>query len=219
MESKSEINIYEILKYLLKYKKIILSVTILSLIMAAIYNFIILKPIFIREVGIIIPGEFDDRNLYNIILILETTKGKDSFVGAKNVTGSTIVNLHFENYNKEALQNDSDEFTSVALKKIDAYIENSEKIKQNRKNIEEVKQNLKFLALNNSSEKEFTNRLASISKQLDEKKIISQAIIFSKPEIDSKPKMSRKLNSIAAFTIFGCFAICSVLLVNFYREH
>jgi len=219
MNDKNEINIWGIVKYLLESKKIIIYVTMICLIVATVYNFFVVKNIYGRTMGLSLPAEVDDRNLYNIVLILEANKGKDSFVGARNITGSTIINLYYENSDINKLQSDSDSYTKICLQKVNDYVANIERYKQERKNTEEIKQSLKFMVLSAGNDKDLNTRLTAINEKLDEKEVVKKTTIFSDSHVSSQPIKPNKRNNIAAFTMFGFFIACTFVLCRYYKEH
>lgn len=216
MVSKSEIDVSGMLKFLLESWKIIIGVTIAFMVIAVMYNFIILRPTFTREIGISIPAEVDDRNLNNIVLILEGEQGEHSLTSVKSIKGSTVVKLYFGNNDKEILKKDSDEYKTVAIRNVNNYIINLERYKQDKKNIDEIKDIIKFITLSTTNEGDVNTKLASISQKLNDKMLIGQASIFSESKISEQPLRSKKINNVAAWTLFGFIAINAILIGKYY---
>jgi len=218
-ENENGVTFYGIIDYLFKSKKPILIVTIVCFVIAIIYNLFVVKNIYGRTVGVSLPAEVDDRNLYNIVLILEAKKGQDSFVGAKNITGSTIINLIYENTDVNKLQIDSDEYTKICIQKINDYLSNFEKTRLDKKNTEEIKQNLKLMVLGLGNDKELNAKLTEINAKLDEKEVIRKAMVFSDTKVSTQHIKPNKKNNVAAFTIFGFLVSCAFVIGKYYKEH
>lgn len=127
------IDLWDLLKYFWRYKIVVLLVPIITIALVSLYTHFFLVPEYKTSLWIRLPQYSDEQTINtavnvaqgDVVRTLEKTlslNGGEVSVGAKRISGTTIIAISFTGNNPPLLKEASDTFEGIIIPKINSFV-------------------------------------------------------------------------------------------------
>ena len=225
-----EIDLVELFGELKRNVKLIAGTTLAFIVAAAIYCFMIAKPVYEYTALISFPSNVGGSQINGF---METIKDdikpaaqlkdkNNKIVDAKVLKGAPIIKVTFEGESVEKVKQFGDAYMKMAFARINKGIVDKEQQKYDREVVSMIQSDIKYISskLNESS---FTtgdanNKLDFLIKKIEEKeknKLFLKAELAKEENIPEKPVRPKKAQNIAIAAVLGLFLSCGYVTARF----
>ena len=225
-----EIDLVELFGELKRNVKLIAGTTLAFIVAAAIYCFMIAKPVYEYTALISFPSNVGGSQINGF---METIKDdikpaaqlkdkNNKIVDAKVLKGAPIIKVTFEGESVEKVKQFGDAYMKMAFARINKVIVDKEQQKYDREVVSMIQSDIKYISskLNESS---FTtgdanNKLDFLIKKIEEKeknKLFLKAELAKEENIPEKPVRPKKAQNIAIAAVLGLFLSCGYVTARF----
>ena len=239
-----EIDLVELFGELKRNVKLIAGTTLAFIVAAAIYCFMIAKPVYeytalisvpsnvgvLIRVPISVPSNTGDSQINGF---METIKDdikpaaqlkdkNNKIVDAKVLKGAPIIKVTFEGESVEKVKQFGDAYMKMAFARINKVIVDKEQQKYDREVVELIKKDTEYIA-SKINESNYTagdadKKLDFLIKKIEEKeknKLFLKAELAKEENIPEKPVRPKKAQNIAIAAVLGLFLSCGYVTARF----
>ena len=239
-----EIDLVELFGELKRNVKLIVGTTLAFIVAAAIYCFMIAKPVYeytalisvpsnvgvLIRVPISVPSNTGDSQINGF---METIKDdikpaaqlndkNNKIVDAKVLKGAPIIKVTFEGESVEKVKQFGDAYMKKALERINRDLVDKEQQKYDKEVVELIKKDIDYIA-NRINESSFTandadKKLEYLIKKIEEKeqnKLFLKAGLAKEGIAPEKPVRPKKAQNIAIAAVLGLFLSCGYVTARF----
>lgn len=225
-----EIDLVELFGELKKNVKLIAGTTLAFIVAAAIYCFMIAKPVYEYTALISFPSNVGGSQINGF---METIKDdikpaaqlkdkNNKIVDAKVLKGAPIIKVTFEGESVEKVKQFGDAYMKMAFARINKVIVDKEQQKYDREVVSMIQSDIKYISskLNESSFStgDANNQLDFLIKKIEEKeknKFFLKAELAKEENIPEKPVRPKKAQNIAIAAVLGLFLSCGYVTARF----
>ena len=235
-----EIDLVELFGELKKNVKLIAGTTLAFIVAAAIYCFMIAKPVYEYTALISVPSNVgvlisvpSNAGYSQINGFMETIKDdikpaaqlndkNNKIVDAKVLKGAPIIKVTFEGESVEKVKQFGDAYMKMAFARINKVIVDKEQQKYDREVVELIKKDTEYIA-SKINESNYTagdadKKLDFLIKKIEEKeknKLFLKAELAKEENIPEKPVRPKKAQNIAIAAVLGLFLSCGYVTARF----
>lgn len=225
-----EIDLVELFGELKKNVKLIAGTTLAFIVAAAIYCFMIAKPVYEYTALISFPSNVGGSQINGF---METIKDdikpaaqlkdkNNKIVDAKVLKGAPIIKVTFEGESVEKVKQFGDAYMKMAFARINKVIVDKEQQKYDREVVELIKKDTEYIA-SKINESNYTagdadKKLDFLIKKIEEKeknKLFLKAELAKEENIPEKPVRPKKAQNIAIAAVLGLFLSCGYVTARF----
>ena len=225
-----EIDLVELYGELKKNANLIIGTTVSFIVAAAIYCFMIAKPVYEYTALISFPSNVVGGQINGF---METIKDdikpaaqlKDKvnkIVDAKVLKGAPIIKVTFEGESVEKVKQFGDAYMKTALDRINKVIVDKEQQRYDKEVVELIKSDIEYIS-GRFNESSFTagdanKKLEFLVKKVEEKennKMFLKAELAKEVNIPEKPVRPKKAQNIAIAAVLGLFLSCGYVTARF----
>lgn len=225
-----EIDLVELFGELKRNVKLIAGTTLAFIVAAAIYCFMIAKPVYEYTALISFPSNVGGSQINGF---METIKDdikpaaqlkdkNNKIVDAKVLKGAPIIKVTFEGESVEKVKQFGDAYMKMAFARINKVIVDKEQQKYDREVVELIKKDTEYIA-SKINESNYTagdadKKLDFLIKKIDEKeknKLFLKAELAKEENIPEKPVRPKKAQNIAIAAVLGLFLSCGYVTARF----
>lgn len=225
-----EIDLVELFGELKRNVKLIAGTTLAFIVAAAIYCFMIAKPVYEYTALISFPSNVGGSQINGF---METIKDdikpaaqlkdkNNKIVDAKVLKGAPIIKVTFEGESVEKVKQFGDAYMKMAFARINKVIVDKEQQKYDREVVELIKKDTEYIA-SKINESNYTagdadKKLDSLIKKIEEKeknKLFLKAELAKEENIPEKPVRPKKAQNIAIAAVLGLFLSCGYVTARF----
>ena len=225
-----EIDLVELFGELKRNVKLIAGTTLAFIVAAAIYCFMIAKPVYEYTALISFPSNVGGSQINGF---METIKDdikpaaqlkdkNNKIVDAKVLKGAPIIKVTFEGESVEKVKQFGDAYMKKALERINRDLVDKEQQKYDKEVVELIKKDIDYIA-NRINESSFTasdadKKLEYLIKKIEEKeknKLFLKAELAKEENIPEKPVRPKKAQNIAIAAVLGLFLSCGYVTARF----
>lgn len=225
-----EIDLVELYGELKKNANLIIGTTVAFIVAAAIYCFMIAKPVYEYTALISFPSNVGGGQINGF---METIKDdikpaaqlKDKvnkIVDAKVLKGAPIIKVTFEGESVEKVKQFGDAYMKTALDRINKVIVDKEQQRYDKEVVELIKSDIEYIS-GRFNESSFTagdanKKLEFLVKKVEEKennKMFLKAELAKEVNIPEKPVRPKKAQNIAIAAVLGLFLSCGYVTARF----
>ena len=225
-----EIDLVELFGELKRNVKLIAGTTLAFIVAAAIYCFMIAKPVYEYTALISFPSNVGGSQINGF---METIKDdikpaaqlkdkNNKIVDAKVLKGAPIVKVTFEGESVEKVKQFGDAYMKMAFARINKVIVDKEQQKYDREVVELIKKDTEYIA-SKINESNYTagdadKKLDFLIKKIEEKeknKLFLKAELAKEENIPEKPVRPKKAQNIAIAAVLGLFLSCGYVTARF----
>lgn len=225
-----EIDLVELYGELKKNASLIIGTTVAFIVAAAIYCFMIAKPVYEYTALISFPSNVGGGQINGF---METIKDdikpaaqlKDKvnkIVDAKVLKGAPIIKVTFEGESVEKVKQFGDAYMKTALDRINKVIVDKEQQRYDKEVVEMIKSDIEYIS-SRFNESSFTagdanKKLEFLVKKVEEKennKMFLKAELAKEVNIPEKPVRPKKTQNIAIAAVLGLFLSCGYVTARF----
>ena len=225
-----EIDLVELFGELKRNVKLIVGTTLAFIVAAAIYCFMIAKPVYEYTALISFPSNFGGSQMN---VFMETIKDdskpaaqlkdkNNKIVDAKVLKGAPIIKVTFEGESVEKVKQFGDAYMKMAFARINKVIVDKEQQKYDREVVELIKKDTEYIA-SKINESNYTagdadKKLDFLIKKIEEKeknKLFLKAELAKEENIPEKPVRPKKAQNIAIAAVLGLFLSCGYVTARF----
>ena len=225
-----EIDLVELFGELKRNVKLIAGTTLAFIVAAAIYCFMIAKPVYEYTALISFPSNVGGSQINGF---METIKDdikpaaqlkdkNNKIVDAKVLKGAPIIKVTFEGESVEKVKQFGDAYMKMAFARINKVIVDKEQQKYDREVVSMIQSDIKYISskLNESSFStgDANNQLDFLIKKIEEKeknKLFLKAELAKEENIPEKPVRPKKAQNIAIAAVLGLFLSCGYVTARF----
>ena len=235
-----EIDLVELFGELKRNVKLIAGTTLAFIVAAAIYCFMIAKPVYEYTALISVPSNVgvlisvpSNAGYSQINGFMETIKDdikpaaqlndkNNKIVDAKVLKGAPIIKVTFEGESVEKVKQFGDAYMKKALERINRDLVDKEQQKYDKEVVELIKKDIDYIA-NRINESSFTasdanKKLEYLIKKIEEKeqnKLFLKAGLAKEGIAPEKPVRPKKAQNIAIAAVLGLFLSCGYVTARF----
>ena len=225
-----EIDLVELFGELKRNVKLIAGTTLAFIVAAAIYWFMIAKPVYEYTALISFPSNVGGSQINGF---METIKDdikpaaqlkdkNNKIVDAKVLKGAPIIKVTFEGESVEKVKQFGDAYMKMAFARINKVIVDKEQQKYDREVVELIKKDTEYIA-SKINESNYTagdadKKLDFLIKKIEEKeknKLFLKAELAKEENIPEKPVRPKKAQNIAIAAVLGLFLSCGYVTARF----
>ena len=225
-----EIDLVELFGELKRNVKLIAGTTLAFIVAAAIYCFMIAKPVYEYSALISFPSNVGGSQINGF---METIKDdikpaaqlkdkNNKIVDAKVLKGAPIIKVTFEGESVEKVKQFGDAYMKMAFARINKVIVDKEQQKYDREVVELIKKDTEYIA-SKINESNYTTgdadkKLDFLIKKIEEKeknKLFLKAELAKEENIPEKPVRPKKAQNIAIAAVLGLFLSCGYVTARF----
>ena len=225
-----EIDLVELFGELKRNVKLIAGTTLAFIVAAAIYCFMIAKPVYEYTALISFPSNVGGSQINGF---METIKDdikpaaqlkdkNNKIVDAKVLKGAPIIKVTFEGESVEKVKQFGDAYMKKALERINRDLVDKEQQKYDKEVVELIKKDIDYIA-NRINESSFTasdanKKLEYLIKKIEEKeqnKLFLKAGLAKEGIAPEKPVRPKKAQNIAIAAVLGLFLSCGYVTARF----
>lgn len=225
-----EIDLVELFGELKRNVKLIVGTTLACIVAAAIYCFMIAKPVYEYTALISFPSNVGGSQINGF---METIKDdikpaaqlkdkNNKIVDAKVLKGAPIIKVTFEGESVEKVKQFGDAYMKMAFARINKVIVDKEQQKYDREVVELIKKDTEYIA-SKINESNYTagdadKKLDFLIKKIEEKeknKLFLKAELAKEENIPEKPVRPKKAQNIAIAAVLGLFLSCGYVTARF----
>ena len=225
-----EIDLVELFGELKRNVKLIAGTTLGFIVAAAIYCFMIAKPVYEYTALISFPSNVGGSQINGF---METIKDdikpaaqlkdkNNKIVDAKVLKGAPIIKVTFEGESVEKVKQFGDAYMKMAFARINKVIVDKEQQKYDREVVELIKKDTEYIA-SKINESNYTagdadKKLDFLIKKIEEKeknKLFLKAELAKEENIPEKPVRPKKAQNIAIAAVLGLFLSCGYVTARF----
>ena len=225
-----EIDLVELFGELKRNVKLIVGTTLAFIVAAAIYCFMIAKPVYEYTALISFPSNVGGSQINGF---METIKDdikpaaqlkdkNNKIVDAKVLKGAPIIKVTFEGESVEKVKQFGDAYMKKALERINRDLVDKEQQKYDKEVVELIKKDIDYIA-NRINESSFTasdanKKLEYLIKKIEEKeqnKLFLKAGLAKEGIAPEKPVRPKKAQNIAIAAVLGLFLSCGYVTARF----
>ena len=225
-----EIDLVELFGELKRNVKLIAGTTLAFIVAAAIYCFMIAKPVYEYTALISVPSNVGGSQINGF---METIKDdikpaaqlkdkNNKIVDAKVLKGAPIIKVTFEGESVEKVKQFGDAYMKMAFARINKVIVDKEQQKYDREVVELIKKDTEYIA-SKINESNYTagdadKKLDFLIKKIEEKeknKLFLKAELAKEENIPEKPVRPKKAQNIAIAAVLGLFLSCGYVTARF----
>ena len=225
-----EIDLVELFGELKRNVKLIAGTTLAFIVAAAIYCFMIAKPVYEYTALISFPSNVGGSQINGF---METIKDdikpaaqlkdkNNKIVDAKVLKGAPIIKVTFEGESVEKVKQFGDAYMKMAFARINKVIVDKEQQKYDREVVELIKKDTEYIA-SKINESNYTTgdadkKLDFLIKKIEEKeknKLFLKAELAKEENIPEKPVRPKKAQNIAIAAVLGLFLSCGYVTARF----
>lgn len=225
-----EIDLVELFGELKRNIKLIAGTTLAFIVAAAIYCFMIAKPVYEYTALISFPSNVGGSQINGF---METIKDdikpaaqlkdkNNKIVDAKVLKGAPIIKVTFEGESVEKVKQFGDAYMKMAFARINKVIVDKEQQKYDREVVELIKKDTEYIA-SKINESNYTagdadKKLDFLIKKIEEKeknKLFLKAELAKEENIPEKPVRPKKAQNIAIAAVLGLFLSCGYVTARF----
>lgn len=225
-----EIDLVELFGELKRNVKLIAGTTLAFIVAAAIYCFMIAKPVYEYTALISFPSNVGGSQINGF---METIKDdikpaaqlkdkNNKIVDAKVLKGAPIIKVTFEGESVEKVKQFGDAYMKKALERINRDLVDKEQQKYDKEVVELIKKDIDYIA-NRINESSFTandadKKLEYLIKKIEEKeqnKLFLKAGLAKEGIAPEKPVRPKKARNIAIAAVLGLFLSCGYVTARF----
>lgn len=225
-----EIDLVELFGELKRNVKLIAGTTLAFIVAAAIYCFMIAKPVYEYTALISFPINVGGSQINGF---METIKDdikpaaqlkdkNNKIVDAKVLKGAPIIKVTFEGESVEKVKQFGDAYMKMAFARINKVIVDKEQQKYDREVVELIKKDTEYIA-SKINESNYTagdadKKLDFLIKKIEEKeknKLFLKAELAKEENIPEKPVRPKKAQNIAIAAVLGLFLSCGYVTARF----
>ena len=225
-----EIDLVELFGELKRNVKLITGTTLAFIVAAAIYCFMIAKPVYEYTALISFPSNVGGSQINGF---METIKDdikpaaqlkdkNNKIVDAKVLKGAPIIKVTFEGESVEKVKQFGDAYMKMAFARINKVIVDKEQQKYDREVVELIKKDTEYIA-SKINESNYTagdadKKLDFLIKKIEEKeknKLFLKAELAKEENIPEKPVRPKKAQNIAIAAVLGLFLSCGYVTARF----
>ena len=225
-----EIDLVELFGELKRNVKLIAGTTLAFIVAAAIYCFMIAKPVYEYTALISFPSNVGGSQINGF---METIKDdikpaaqlndkNNKIVDAKVLKGAPIIKVTFEGESVEKVKQFGDAYMKMAFARINKVIVDKEQQKYDREVVELIKKDTEYIA-SKINESNYTagdadKKLDFLIKKIEEKeknKLFLKAELAKEENIPEKPVRPKKAQNIAIAAVLGLFLSCGYVTARF----
>ena len=225
-----EIDLVELFGELKRNVKLIAGTTLAFIVAAAIYCFMIAKPVYEYTALISFPSNVGSSQINGF---METIKDdikpaaqlkdkNNKIVDAKVLKGAPIIKVTFEGESVEKVKQFGDAYMKMAFARINKVIVDKEQQKYDREVVELIKKDTEYIA-SKINESNYTagdadKKLDFLIKKIEEKeknKLFLKAELAKEENIPEKPVRPKKAQNIAIAAVLGLFLSCGYVTARF----
>ena len=225
-----EIDLVELFGELKRNVKLIVGTTLAFIVAAAIYCFMIAKPVYEYTALISFPSNVSGSQINGF---METIKDdikpavqlkdkNNKIVDAKVLKGAPIIKVTFEGESVEKVKQFGDAYMKMAFARINKVIVDKEQQKYDREVVELIKKDTEYIA-SKINESNYTagdadKKLDFLIKKIEEKeknKLFLKAELAKEENIPEKPVRPKKAQNIAIAAVLGLFLSCGYVTARF----
>lgn len=225
-----EIDLVELFGELKRNVKLIVGTTLAFIVAAAIYCFMIAKPVYEYTALISFPSNVGGSQINGF---METIKDdikpaaqlkdkNNKIVDAKVLKGAPIIKVTFEGESVEKVKQFGDAYMKMAFARINKVIVDKEQQKYDREVVELIKKDTEYIA-SKINESNYTagdadKKLDFLIKKIEEKeknKLFLKAELAKEENIPEKPVRPKKAQNIAIAAVLGLFLSCGYVTARF----
>ena len=225
-----EIDLVELYGELKKNANLIIGTTVAFIVAAAIYCFMIAKPVYEYTALISFPSNVGGGQINGF---METIKDdikpaaqlKDKvnkIVDAKVLKGAPIIKVTFEGESVEKVKQFGDAYMKTAFDRINKVIVDKEQQRYDREVVQMIKSDIEYIS-GRFNESSFTagdanKKLEFLVKKVEEKennKMFLKAELAKEVNIPEKPVRPKKAQNIAIAAVLGLFLSCGYVTARF----
>lgn len=225
-----EIDLAELFGELKRNVKLIAGTTLAFIVAAAIYCFMIAKPVYEYTALISFPSNVGGSQINGF---METIKDdikpaaqlkdkNNKIVDAKVLKGAPIIKVTFEGESVEKVKQFGDAYMKMAFARINKVIVDKEQQKYDREVVELIKKDTEYIA-SKINESNYTagdadKKLDFLIKKIEEKeknKLFLKAELAKEENIPEKPVRPKKAQNIAIAAVLGLFLSCGYVTARF----
>ena len=225
-----EIDLVELFGELKRNVKLIAGTTLAFIVAAAIYCFMIAKPVYEYTALISFPSNVGGSQINGF---METIKDdikpaaqlkdkNNKIVDAKVLKGAPIIKVTFEGESVEKVKQFGDAYMKMAFARIKKVIVDKEQQKYDREVVELIKKDTEYIA-SKINESNYTagdadKKLDFLIKKIEEKeknKLFLKAELAKEENIPEKPVRPKKAQNIAIAAVLGLFLSCGYVTARF----
>ena len=225
-----EIDLVELFGELKRNVKLIAGTTLAFIVAAAIYCFMIAKPVYEYTALISFPSNVGGRQINGFMDTIKDDitpaaqlKDKNNkIVDAKVLKGAPIIKVTFEGESVEKVKQFGDAYMKMAFARINKVIVDKEQQKYDREVVELIKKDTEYIA-SKINESNYTagdadKKLDFLIKKIEEKeknKLFLKAELAKEENIPEKPVRPKKAQNIAIAAVLGLFLSCGYVTARF----
>ena len=225
-----EIDLVELFGELKRNVKLIAGTTLAFIVAAAIYCFMIAKPVYEYTALISLPSNvvgsqingFMETIKYDIKPAAQLKDKNNKIVDAKVLKGAPIIKVTFEGESVEKVKQFGDAYMKMAFARINKVIVDKEQQKYDREVVELIKKDTEYIA-SKINESNYTagdtdKKLDFLIKKIEEKeknKLFLKAELAKEENIPEKPVRPKKAQNIAIAAVLGLFLSCGYVTARF----
>ena len=225
-----EIDLVELYGELKKNAKLIVGTTMAFIVAAAIYCFMIAKPVYEYTALISFPcnigggqiNGFMETNKDDIKSAAQYKDKNNKIVDAKVLKGAPIIKVTFEGESMEKVKQLGDAYMKLALERINRVLVDKEQQKYDTEVIELIKKDIEYIA-SRINESSFTvgdadKKLDYLINKIIEKennKLFLKAELAKEGSAPEKPVRPKKARNIAIAAVLGLFLSCGYVTARF----
>ena len=225
-----EIDLVELFGELKRNVKLIAGTTLAFIVAAAIYCFMIAKPVYEYTALISFPSNVGGSQINGF---METIKDdikpaaqlkdkNNKIVDAKVLKGAPIIKVTFEGESVEKVKQFGDAYMKMAFARINKVIVDKEQQKYDLEVVELIKKDTEYIA-SKINESNYTagdadKKLDFLIKKSEEKeknKLFLKAELAKEENIPEKPVRPKKAQNIAIAAVLGLFLSCGYVTARF----
>ena len=225
-----EIDLVELFGELKRNVKLIAGTTLAFIVAAAIYCFMIAKPVYEYTALISFPSNVGGSQINGF---METIKDdikpaaqlkdkNNKIVDAKVLKGAPIIKVTFEGESVEKVKQFGDAYMKMAFARINKVIVDKEQQKYDREVVKKKKKDTEYIA-SKINESNYTagdadKKLDFLIKKIEEKeknKLFLKAELAKEENIPEKPVRPKKAQNIAIAAVLGLFLSCGYVTARF----
>ena len=225
-----EIDLVELFGELKRNVKLIAGTTLAFIVAAAIYCFMIAKPVYEYTALISFPSNVGGSQINGF---METIKDdikpaaqlkdkNNKIVDAKVLKGAPIIKVTFEGESVEKVKQFGDAYMKMAFARINKVIVDKEQQKYDREVVELIKKDTEYIA-SKINESNYTagdadKKLDFLIKKIEEKeknKLFLKAELAKEDNIPETPVRPKKAQNIAIAAVLGLFLSCGYVTARF----
>ena len=225
-----EIDLVELFGELKRNVKLIAGTTLAFIVAAAIYCFMIAKPVYEYTALISFPSNVGGSQINGF---METIKDdikpaaqlkdkNNKIVDAKVLKGAPIIKVTFEGESVEKVKQFGDAYMKMAFARINKVIVDKEQQKYDREVVELIKKDTEYIA-SKINESNYTagdadKKLDFLIKKIEEKeknKLFLKAELAKEENIPEKPVRPKKAQNIVIAAVLGLFLSCGYVTARF----